>query len=116
ALDNGCNAALVIDALRAIKASEVLPRRTIRFILFSGEEQGLLGSRAYASHHRAELDKAAGVIIYDSGTGRTRGFSVGGRSALVSSTKQLLAPLAQFGVIDVVSNMQWDTVQFVLFL
>ena len=40
ALDNGCNAALVIDALRAIKASGVKPRRTIRFILFSGEEAG----------------------------------------------------------------------------
>ena len=112
ALDNGCNAALVIDALRAIKASEVLPRRTIRFILFSGEEQGLLGSRAYASHHRAELDKAAGVIIYDSGTGKTTGFSVGGRSDLVSPTKQLLAPLAQFGVNDVETNMEWGTDHF----
>jgi carboxypeptidase Q len=112
ALDNGCNAALVIDALRAIKASEVLPRRTIRFILFSGEEQGLLGSRAYASHHRAELDKAAGVIIYDSGTGKTTGFSVGGRSELAPSTKQLLAPLAQFGVNDVETNMEWGTDHF----
>jgi hypothetical protein len=52
ALDNGCNAALVVDALRAIKASGVKPERTIRFILFSGEEQGLLGSRAYALNHR----------------------------------------------------------------
>ena len=46
ALDNGCNAALVIDALRAIKNSGLKPRRTIRFILFSGEEEGLMGSRA----------------------------------------------------------------------
>ncbi|MGB6988464.1 MAG: M20/M25/M40 family metallo-hydrolase, partial [Candidatus Sulfotelmatobacter sp.] len=60
ALDNGCNAALVIDALRAIKASGLKPRRSIRFILFSGEEEGLLGSRAYARAHRFELDKAAG--------------------------------------------------------
>lgn len=112
ALDNGCNAALVIDALRAIKASEVLPRRTIRFILFSGEEQGLLGSRAYATHHRAELDKAAGVIIYDSGSGKTTGFSVGGRSELAPFTKQLLAPLAQFGVNDVETNMEWGTDHF----
>src|SRR5580704_7783663 len=48
ALDNGCNAGLVVDALRAIKASGVKPRRSIRFILFSGEEQGLIGSHAYA--------------------------------------------------------------------
>ena len=52
ALDNGCNAALVVDALRAIKASGVRPRRTIRFILFSGEEEGLVGSHAYAIAHR----------------------------------------------------------------
>ena len=79
ALDNGCNAALVVDALRSIKASGIVPKRTIRFILFSGEEEGLLGSHAYASHHRAELDRAAGVVIYDSGVGKTTGFIVGGR-------------------------------------
>src|ERR1700757_4343828 len=97
ALDNGCNAALVIDALRAIKASGVTPRRTIRFILFSGEEEGLIGSRIYAFHHRAELDRAAGVIIYDSGTGKTTGFSTGGRKDVVPSAQPLISPLAQFG-------------------
>ena len=60
ALDNGCNAALVIDALRAIKATGLKPRRTIRFVLFSGEEEGLLGSWAYARAHRADMDKMAG--------------------------------------------------------
>ena len=60
ALDNGCNAALVVDALRAIKASGVKPRRTIRFILFSGEEEGLLGSRAYAFAHRARTRQSCG--------------------------------------------------------
>ena len=112
ALDNGCNAALVVDALRAIKASQVLPRRTIRFILFSGEEQGVMGSRAYASHHRPELNKAAGVIIYDSGTGKTTGFSVGGRTDLAYATKQLIAPLAQFGLKNVGTNMEWGTDHF----
>lgn len=112
ALDNGCNAALVVDTLRAIKASEVLPRRTIRFILFSGEEQGLLGSRAYASHHRAELDKAGGVIIYDSGTGKTTGFSLGGRTDIAYAAKQLVAPLAQFGVKDLKTDMEWGTDHF----
>jgi carboxypeptidase Q len=112
ALDNGCNAALVVDALRTIKASQVLPRRTIRFILFSGEEQGLLGSRAYAHQHRAELDRAAGVIIYDSGTGKTTGFSIGGRNDLVYAAKQLIAPLAQFDVKDIKTDMEWGTDHF----
>src|SRR5215468_1054133 len=92
ALDNGCNAALVIDALRAIKTSGAPPRRTIRFILFSGEEQGLLGSRAYALNHRSELDRAAGVVIYDSGTGPTTGFSLGGRKDLLNAVTPLVAP------------------------
>lgn len=109
ALDNGCNAALVIDTLRAVKASGAVPRRTIRFILFSGEEEGLLGSRAYAFHHRGELDKAAGVIIYDSGTGKTTGFSVGGRSDIVGTAKNLIAPLAQFGVKEIKTDMEWGT-------
>jgi carboxypeptidase Q len=112
ALDNGCNAALVIDALRAIKASGVKPRRTIRFVLFSGEEQGLLGSRAYAFSHRAELDKAAGVIVYDSGTGKTTGFSLGGRKDVVYTAKDLIAPLAQFGVKDLLTTMEWGTDHF----
>jgi carboxypeptidase Q len=112
ALDNGCNAALVIDALRAIKASGVKPKRTIRFILFSGEEQGLIGSRAYAVNHRHELDKAAGVIIYDSGTGKTTGFAVGGRKDVIDTTRQLIAPLAQFDVKDVKPDMEWGTDHF----
>ena len=48
ALDNGCNVALVIDAARVIHASGVIPRRSIRFVLFTGEEQGMLGSWAWA--------------------------------------------------------------------
>ena len=112
ALDNGCNAALVVDALRAIKASGVKPRRTIRFILFSGEEQGLLGSRAYAFNHRAELDKSAGVIIYDSGTGKTTGFSLGGRKDVLPKAKDLIAPLAQFDVKELKTDMEWGTDHF----
>src|SRR5271165_5471150 len=109
ALDNGCNAALVIDALRAIKATGIKPKRTIRFILFSGEEQGLIGSGAYVRAHSKELDKAAGVVVYDSGTGKTTGFSVGGRKDVVYTAKDLIAPLAQFGVKDLLTTMEWGT-------
>ena len=112
ALDNGCNAALVVDALRAIKASGLKPRRTIRFILFSGEEEGLLGSRAYSRAHRPELDKAAGVIIYDSGTGKTTGFSDGGRKDVIDTAKRLIAPLQQFGVTEMKTDMESGTDHF----
>ncbi len=112
ALDNGCNAALVIDALRAIKATGLTPRRSIRFILFSGEEEGLLGSRAYATAHRSELDKAAGVIIYDSGTGKTTGFATGGRKDVLDATRRIIAPLRQFGVTELKTDMEWGTDHF----
>ena len=112
ALDDGCNAALVVDALRAIKASGVIPRRTIRFILFSGEEEGLLGSRAYAHNHRAELDRAAGVIIYDAGTGKTTSFSLGGRKDILPTAMGLMAPLAQFDVKELLLNMEWGSDHF----
>jgi len=112
ALDNGCNAALVIDALRVIKASGLKPRRSIRFILFSGEEEGLMGSRAYATAHRRELDKAAGVVIYDSGTGKTTGFAVGGRKDVLDTSKQLISPLAQFEATQLKLDMEWGTDHF----
>jgi len=112
ALDNGCNAALVVDALRAIKASGVKPLRTIRFILFSAEEQGLIGSRVYAFVHRPELDKAAGVVIYDAGTGKTTGFSLGGRKDVLYTAKELISPLAQFDVKELKTDMEWGTDHF----
>jgi len=112
ALDNGCNAALVVDALRAIKASGVKPRRSIRFILFSGEEEGLVGSRAYAANHRNQLDKAAGVVIFDSGTGKTTGFVVGGRKDVIDTARQLILPLAQFDVKELKPDIEWGTDHF----
>jgi Zn-dependent M28 family amino/carboxypeptidase len=112
ALDNGCNAALVVDALRAIKASGLTPRRSMRFILFSGEEEGLLGSRGYSVAHRHELDKAAGVVIFDSGTGKTTGFSDGGRKDVLDTSRRLITPLQQFGLTELKTDMEWGTDHF----
>jgi Iap family predicted aminopeptidase len=109
ALDNGCNAALVVDALRAIKATGELPRRSIRFILFSGEEEGLLGSHAYVLAHRHELDKAAGVVVFDAGTGKVTGFSLGGRKDVVPAVAKLAAPLKQFDANALLTTMEWGT-------
>ena len=112
ALDNGCNAALVIDALRAIKASAAQPKRTIRFALFTGEEQGMVGSRAYVTDHRAELDKAAGVVIFDSGIGRVTGFSVGGRKDVVDAAAKLVAPLQPWNAAALTTDAEWGTDNF----
>ena len=116
ALDNGCNAVLTIDALRAIKALGLRPRRSIRFILFSAEEEGLIGSYQYAKSHRPELDKAVAAIIFDSGVGRVTGFSLGGRKDAVNATKDLLSPLAQFSATGVTTDadLGTDNVDFFL--
>jgi hypothetical protein len=113
ALDNGCNAALVIDALRTIKAAGLQPRRTIRFILFSGEEQGMIGSRDYVVHHRDELDKNAGMAVIDSGIGRVTGFSVSGRKDVAAAVEPLIASLAPLGASRLTTNdVEWGTDNF----
>lgn len=110
ALDNGCNAALVVDALRTIKAAGLKPRRTIRFILFSGEEQGMMGSRAYAAAHRNELDKAVGVAVIDGGVGRVTGFTLGGRTDMAKAVTGIVAPLQQFKATTLTTDdIEWGT-------
>ena len=97
ALDNGCNAALTIEALRAIKAAGLQPRRTIRFVLFTGEEEINVGSLAYTIAHKAELDNTVAMLTWDEGTGKTTGFSLGGRKDLVEPLTRLLEPIKHLG-------------------
>jgi carboxypeptidase Q len=112
ALDNGCNAALVIEAARALKATGLRPRRSIRFILFSGEEEGLLGSWAYAKNHRAELDKVRAVIIFDSGIGRFTGYSLGGRRDIEAGVREVLKPLESWDINHHTPDAQIGTDHF----
>jgi len=112
ALDNGCNVAMVIDAARVIHASGTIPRRSIRFILFTGEEQGLLGSAAYAHAHQAELDHMIAAIIFDSGNGKVTGYALGGRKDIVAPVRAALEPIASLGVKDLTLDAGMDTDNF----
>lgn len=112
ALDNGCNAALVIEAARAIKAMGALPKRTIRFVLFTGEEQGTIGSFAYVKAHAAELDKMRAVIIFDSGSGRVSGYSLGGRADTQAAVEQILKPLEPWNVSQHTVDASFGTDHF----
>jgi len=112
ALDNGCNAALVIEAARAIKATGLVPKRTIRFVLFSGEEQGTIGSFAYVKSHSAELDKIRSVIIFDSGGGRVSGYSLGGRRDTEAGLRQILKPLDAWGTTQHTNDASFGTDNF----
>ncbi len=91
-------------------------RRTIRFALFTGQEQGTLGSWAYVRDHRRELDNVVAMLTWDAGTGRTTGFSVGGRKDIVDPLTRLLAPIKQFdaGTLTTDATLGTDHVDFLL--
>jgi carboxypeptidase Q len=99
--DNGTGSMVVLEAARAIARSGLTPKRTVRFILFSGEEQGLLGSRAYAAAHEQEADSIQAVLVLDNGTGAIRGQALQGRSDLEGLWRVLLAPVAALGADSV---------------
>jgi carboxypeptidase Q len=99
--DNGTGSMVVLEAARAIAQSGVKPKRTIRFILFSGEEEGLLGSRAYAAAHLGNMDSVQAVLVLDNGTGAVTGQALQGRTDLAGLWHQLLAPLASLNADSV---------------
>jgi carboxypeptidase Q len=112
ALDNGCNAALVIETARDIVATGIKPRRSIRFILYSGEEQGMLGSWAYVKAHKAEMDRIAGVVVIDEGVGRITGFSTGGRQDTEAALRTILKPIESWDLANDTFDAMWGTDHF----
>jgi carboxypeptidase Q len=126
ATDNAAGSAVAIEAIRIIKAAGLTPRRTIRIGLWSGEEQGLLGSRAYVNEHFAsrpapppDLDrnseeyrrlmqvpptikpghaKFAGYWNLDNGTGKIRGVYLQGNEEARPIFEAWLAPFKDMGV------------------
>ncbi|HEX7295840.1 MAG TPA: M20/M25/M40 family metallo-hydrolase [Pyrinomonadaceae bacterium] len=106
ATDNAIGCAIMMEAARILKTLGVQPRRTIRVALWSGEEQGLLGSQAYVKEHfgsfeepKPGYEKFGGYFNIDSGTGRVRGASVFGPSDAANIMKEILAPFAADGVL-----------------
>lgn len=98
--DNGVNVAMVLDVARGFKELGLQPRRTVRFALFTGEEQGMWGSRRYVERHRAEMDRHKIMITFDSGSGRTTGFFLNGRADLRDPLNKALAAVSGFGPFD----------------
>jgi carboxypeptidase Q len=95
ATDNGTGSMAVMEAARALQKLAVKPKRTIRFVLFTGEEQGLDGSRAYVKAHKDELDKVSGVLVHDSGTGKVLTIGLMANYGANETIDRLLFPLAR---------------------
>jgi len=106
ATDNAIGCAVMMEAARILSAIGVKPRRTIRVALWSGEEQGVLGSQAYVREHfgtfedaKPEFAKFAGYFNIDNGTGRPRGMTVFGPPAAAAILREAIAPLKDLGVL-----------------
>jgi hypothetical protein len=76
AVDNATGCATTFEAARLLMAVGARPKRTIRFALWSGEEQGLYGSRGYVRDHKDEMEKISAVYIHDGGTNYLSGLGV----------------------------------------
>jgi carboxypeptidase Q len=89
--DNGTGCATTLEAARILMKSGVKPRRTIRFMLWSGEEQGLFGSRDYVKAHPELMPKISAVLVHDGGTNFLSGIGV--TKAMKADIDMALAPL-----------------------
>jgi len=111
ATDNGIGCSIMMEAARLIIATGVKPRRTIRVALWSGEEEGLLGSLAYVKQHfgtaetpMPEWFKLDAYLNIDSGTGRTRGAGVFGPPEAAAVLRPVLAQFTDWGVAGAAST------------
>lgn len=101
ATDNGTGCVAALEVLRAIQALGLKPKRTLRVVLFSGEEQGLLGSIAYVKAHEAELPRIQAVLIDDGGTGKIKGWPDMGQEQWREPLAVALVPANQIGGTEI---------------
>jgi len=111
ATDNAIGCAIMMEAARILKTLGIKPRRTIRVALWSGEEQGLLGSQAYVKEHfgsfenpKPGYEKFGGYFNIDSGTGRVRGAGVFGPPEGAAIMREILSPFKDDGVVGAVPS------------
>jgi carboxypeptidase Q len=109
ATDNGIGSAMMLEAVRILTSLHLKPRRTIRIALWSGEEEGLLGSLAYVQQHfgsfekpTAEYAKLDAYFNIDSGTGKPRGAGVFGPAGAADMVRDAMTPFADWGFIGAV--------------
>jgi len=111
ATDNGIGSSMMLEAVRILSALHIKPRRTIRIALWSGEEQGLLGSLAYVEQHfgsaenpKPEFAKLDAYFNIDSGTGKPRGAGVFGPSEAADMIREAMAPFADWGFMGATAS------------
>ena len=109
--DNAIGCSVMMEAARILTAVGVKPRRTIRVALWSGEEQGLLGSQAYIRDHfgsyedqKPAFSKLAAYFNIDSGTGRARGLTLFGPPEAATVLREALGSFTDLGLLGVTTT------------
>jgi hypothetical protein len=98
--DNGTGSCVVLEAARILVKSGIRPKRTLRFVLFTGEEQGLHGSKEYVKSHKDEMAKTSMALVHDTGTGKVVGFYMQGREVCKPILEKELVSLRELGVTE----------------
>jgi carboxypeptidase Q len=116
ATDNAIGCSVMMEAVRILTAVGARPRRTIRVALWSGEEQGLLGSRAYVREHfgtfedpKPDYAKLSAYFNMDSGTGRIRGLTAFGPSATADVLREATASFKDLGMLGATTTRSRGT-------
>ncbi|MGE5518634.1 MAG: M28 family metallopeptidase [Candidatus Dadabacteria bacterium] len=118
ATDNAAGCAVMMEAVRLIKTMNLQPRRTIRIALWSGEEQGLLGSRGYVEKHFGNpatmqitpaQEKISAYYNLDNGSGKIRGVYLQGNDKVKPIFEEWLKPFAQYGASTLTINNTGST-------
>jgi carboxypeptidase Q len=107
--DNGTGTCVVLETARTLMKSGIRPKRTIRFCLFTGEEQGLFGSKEYVKGHKDEMARTSLAIIHDTGTGRVTAVGTQGRESLKGLFEKELPSLKEIGVTDITTRRSFGS-------
>jgi Zn-dependent M28 family amino/carboxypeptidase len=107
--DDGMGVATTLGSARAITQARLQPRRTLRFVLFTGEEQGLVGSLAYVQTHKDEMVNHVAAIILDIGQGPVTGLNLGGRKDLIPAVQRFADAIKGFAALKVTDDVLFGT-------
>ena len=109
ATDDGCGVATTLGAAEAIIKSGFQPKRTLRFVLFTGEEQGLLGSLAYTKTHKDQMANHVAAVILDNGQGSVVTLNLGGRKDVIPAVEKFAESVKAFGEVKVDDETSFGT-------
>ena len=116
ALDNGTGSMAVLEAARTLKALGWKPKRTITFILFTGEEQGGVGVETFMKNHTAEIPKMDATLVHDTGTGKVFSIALENLYETAPLMGEIYEPLREVFDLQPLSTRYFGSSDHVAFL